>query len=78
MLPGPNAEPDYFTPDDIATFYSSPYSVHYNSCAPRVSTIVALCHFTVRVSGGLAAWCLPAPRTRGSTLLPAGAGLQRP
>ncbi len=30
-LPGPNAEPDYFTPEDIATFYSSTYKVHYNS-----------------------------------------------
>ena len=30
-LPGPNAEPDYFTPEDIATFYSSAYKVHYNS-----------------------------------------------
>lgn len=31
VLPGPNAEPDYFTPEDIATFYSEPYTVHYNS-----------------------------------------------
>ena len=31
VLPGPNAEPDYFTPEDIATFYSEPYQVHYNS-----------------------------------------------
>ncbi|KAL3134817.1 hypothetical protein ABBQ32_007791 [Trebouxia sp. C0010 RCD-2024] len=30
-LPGPNAEPDYFTPQDISTFYSSTYKVHYNS-----------------------------------------------
>lgn len=30
-LPGPNAEPDYFTAEDIATFYSSTYKVHYNS-----------------------------------------------
>ena len=33
VLPGPNAAPDYFTDEDIATFYSSSYSVHYNSCA---------------------------------------------
>ena len=33
VLPGPNAAPDYFTDQDIATFYSSSYSVHYNSCA---------------------------------------------
>ncbi len=31
VLPGPNAAPDYFTPEDITTLYSSPYSVHYNS-----------------------------------------------
>lgn len=31
VLPGPNADPDYFTPEDIATFYSSQYKVHYNS-----------------------------------------------
>ncbi|KAK9819502.1 hypothetical protein WJX74_000026 [Apatococcus lobatus] len=31
VLPGPNAEPDYFTPDDIQQFYSSTYTVHYNS-----------------------------------------------
>ena len=31
VLPGPNADPDYFTPEDISTFYSSPYHVHYNS-----------------------------------------------
>ena len=31
VLPGPNETPDYFTPDDIKTLYSSPYSVHYNS-----------------------------------------------
>jgi hypothetical protein len=31
VLPGPNEAPDYFTPDDIKTLYSSPYSVHYNS-----------------------------------------------
>ena len=30
-LPGPNADPDYFTSEDIATFYSSTYKVHYNS-----------------------------------------------
>lgn len=31
VLPGPNAEPDYFTPEDIAAFYKEPYRVHYNS-----------------------------------------------
>ena len=33
VLPGPNAEPDYFTPEDITDFYGSTYSVHYNSYA---------------------------------------------
>lgn len=31
VLPGPNAAPDYFTPEDIEELYSSSYSVHYNS-----------------------------------------------
>ena len=36
MLParlpaGPQAEPDYFTPEDIATLYSTAYKVHHNS-----------------------------------------------
>ncbi|KAK9905055.1 hypothetical protein WJX75_008745 [Coccomyxa subellipsoidea] len=31
VLPGPNAAPDYFTEADIKTFYSAPYTVHYNS-----------------------------------------------
>ncbi len=31
VLPGPNAAPDYFTEEDIKTFYSAPYTVHYNS-----------------------------------------------
>lgn len=31
VLPGPNAEPDYFTEEDMKTFYSATYSVHYNS-----------------------------------------------
>lgn len=31
VLPGPNAEPDYFTADDIKTFYSTVWKVHYNS-----------------------------------------------
>ena len=31
VLPGPNAEPDYFTHADIDTFYSATYNVHYNS-----------------------------------------------
>ena len=34
VLPGPNAAPDYFTPEDIDTLHSSAYEVHYNSYAP--------------------------------------------
>lgn len=31
VLPGPNAAPDFFTEEDMKVFYSTPYSVHYNS-----------------------------------------------
>lgn len=31
VLPGPHANPDYFTDDAVNVFYSSPYQVHYNS-----------------------------------------------
>jgi urea carboxylase len=31
VLPGPHANPDYFTDDAIDVFYSTPYEVHYNS-----------------------------------------------
>lgn len=31
VLPGPYANPDYFTDDDIKVFYSTAYEVHYNS-----------------------------------------------
>lgn len=31
VLPGPNAAPDYFTEEDIATLHSATYTVHYNS-----------------------------------------------
>ena len=37
VLPGPNAAPDYFTEEDIATFHSATYTVHYNSCASLFS-----------------------------------------
>lgn len=38
VLPGPHANPDYFTDDAVDVFYSSPYEVHYNSnrCAGTV------------------------------------------
>lgn len=36
VLPGPNAAPDYFQDEDIKDFYSSTYTVHYNSCVPGV------------------------------------------
>ncbi|KAI8468536.1 MAG: allophanate hydrolase subunit 2-domain-containing protein [Monoraphidium minutum] len=31
VLPGPHANPDYFTDDAMEVFYSTPYEVHYNS-----------------------------------------------
>lgn len=31
VLPGPQVAPDYFLPEDIETFYSTPYKVHHNS-----------------------------------------------
>lgn len=31
VLPSPNAAPDFFTEEDLETFYSTPYTVHYNS-----------------------------------------------
>ena len=31
VLPGPQADPDYFTEEDIAVFYSTDYNVHHNS-----------------------------------------------
>ncbi len=43
VLPGPNAAPDYFTEEDISTFYSSSYSVHYNSCAPFLELFCVFC-----------------------------------
>lgn len=31
VLPGPQAEPDYFTPEDMDVLYSTAYKVHHNS-----------------------------------------------
>jgi urea carboxylase len=31
VLPGPQADPDYFTEEDMATLYSHPYLIHHNS-----------------------------------------------
>lgn len=31
VLPGPHANPDYFTDNAMDVFYDSPYQVHYNS-----------------------------------------------
>jgi urea carboxylase len=31
VLPGPHANPDYFTDDSMGVFYTAPYQVHYNS-----------------------------------------------
>ena len=30
-IPGPHAAPDFFTPDDVEMFHSTPWRVHYNS-----------------------------------------------
>ena len=42
VLPGPNAAPDYFTTEDMDTFYSAPYTVHYNSCTFLCSLLLGL------------------------------------
>jgi urea carboxylase len=31
VLEGPHSAPDFFTPEDIATFFATPFEVHYNS-----------------------------------------------
>lgn len=39
VLIGPHAAPDFFTPEDIATFFSTPWQVHYNSSRTGVRLI---------------------------------------
>ena len=34
VLYGPHGAPDFFTPDDIDTFFAAAWEVHYNSTAP--------------------------------------------
>lgn len=31
MPSGPQADPDYFTPEDMQTLYSTAYKIHHNS-----------------------------------------------
>jgi urea carboxylase len=31
VIPGPHEAPDFFTPEDVETFYSTPWRVHHNS-----------------------------------------------
>ena len=39
VLYGPHGAPDFFTPDDIATFFSTAWEVHYNSSRTGVRLI---------------------------------------
>ncbi len=39
MLHGPHGAPDFFTPDDIATFFATDWEVHYNSSRTGVRLI---------------------------------------
>jgi urea carboxylase len=39
VLYGPHGAPDFFTPEDIATFFSTSYQVHYNSSRTGVRLI---------------------------------------
>ncbi|RRS03045.1 urea carboxylase [Aquabacterium soli] len=39
VLYGPHGAPDFFTPDDIATFFATDYQVHYNSSRTGVRLI---------------------------------------
>jgi urea carboxylase len=39
VLYGPHGAPDFFTPDDIATFFSTDWQVHYNSSRTGVRLI---------------------------------------
>ena len=39
VLIGPHAAPDFFTPDDIATFFATDWQVHYNSSRTGVRLI---------------------------------------
>jgi len=39
VMPGPHAAPDFFTPDDIETFYATEWKIHYNSSRTGVRLI---------------------------------------
>jgi urea carboxylase len=39
VMPGPHAAPDFFTPEDIETFYAAEWKIHYNSSRTGVRLI---------------------------------------
>ncbi len=39
VTPGPHAAPEFFTPDDIATFYATDWGVHFNSARTGVRLV---------------------------------------
>ncbi|HEX5373605.1 MAG TPA: urea carboxylase, partial [Aquabacterium sp.] len=51
VMYGPHGSPDFFTPDDIAVFFSTDYQVHYNSSRTGVRLIGPKPHWA-RTDGG--------------------------
>ncbi|RZL09521.1 MAG: urea carboxylase [Rubrivivax sp.] len=51
VLYGPHGAPDFFTPDDILTFFGTSYQVHYNSSRTGVRLIGPKPHWA-RADGG--------------------------
>jgi urea carboxylase len=51
VLYGPHGSPDFFTPEDIATFFGTDYQVHYNSSRTGVRLIGPKPHWA-RTDGG--------------------------
>lgn len=43
VLPGPQTDPDYFVPEDMATLLSAPYKVHHNSYVVGVVFVLCVC-----------------------------------
>ena len=39
MLYGPHGAPDFFTDDDVATFFAASWEVHYNSSRTGIRLI---------------------------------------
>ncbi|TAM58167.1 5-oxoprolinase/urea amidolyase family protein [bacterium] len=53
VMRGPQADPDFLTPEDLSTFFASPWSVGHNS--NRVGVRLGTTHFTwARKTGGVA------------------------